>query len=85
MNKNEPTLGALKKNAFIFEAVLKNVSTDFYFYVQDKSRFGLFTINSKSLTAKEDKSICIYQNVFKLLLKTFFFVFTITLFIKLMV
>jgi transposase len=34
-------------------------------YVQDESRFGLFTRNGKSLTAKGVKPICTYQNVFK--------------------
>lgn len=37
----------------------------FNVYVQDESRFGLFTRNGKSLTAKGVKPICTYQNVFK--------------------
>lgn len=37
----------------------------FNLYVQDESRFGLFTRNGKSLTAKGVKPICTYQNVFK--------------------
>ena len=39
--------------------------TTFNVYVQDESRFGLFTRNGKSLTAKGVKHICTYQNVFK--------------------
>ncbi|NJS17106.1 MAG: hypothetical protein HC787_10445 [Nostocaceae cyanobacterium CSU_2_110] len=39
--------------------------TSFNVYVQDQSRFGLFTRNGKSLTAKGVKPICTYQNVFK--------------------
>lgn len=39
--------------------------TNFNLYVQDESRFGLFTRNGKSLTAKGVKPICTYQNVFK--------------------
>ena len=33
--------------------------------MQDESRFGLFTRNGKSLTAKGVKPICTYQNIFK--------------------
>jgi len=39
--------------------------TTFNVYVQDESRFGLFTRNEKSLTAKVVKPIFTYQNVFK--------------------
>jgi transposase len=34
-------------------------------YVQDESRFGLFTRNGKALTAKGVKPICPFQQVFK--------------------
>ena len=47
---------------------MKNVSrefTSFNLYVQDESRFGLFTRNGKALTAKGVKPICTYQNIFK--------------------
>ncbi len=47
---------------------MKNVSEEFStfnLYVEDESRFGLFTRNGKSLTAKGVKPICTYQNVFK--------------------
>jgi transposase len=37
----------------------------FNLYVQDESRFGLFTRNGKALTALGVKPICTYQNVFK--------------------
>ena len=37
----------------------------FNLYVQDESRFGLFTRNGKALTAVGVKPICTYQNVFK--------------------
>jgi transposase len=37
----------------------------FNLYVQDESRFGLFTRNGKALTARGVKPICTYQNVFK--------------------
>lgn len=33
--------------------------------MQDESRFGLFTRNGKSLTAKGVKPICTYQNIFR--------------------
>ena len=36
----------------------------FNLYVQDESRFGLFTRNGKALTAVGVKPICTYQNVF---------------------
>ncbi len=39
--------------------------TTFNLYVQDESRFGLFTRNGKALTALGVKPICTYQNVFK--------------------
>lgn len=39
--------------------------SSFNLYVQDESRFGLFTRNGKSLTAKGVKPICNYQNIFK--------------------
>jgi len=39
--------------------------TTFNLYVQDESRFGLFTRNGKALTAVGVKPICTYQNVFK--------------------
>lgn len=39
--------------------------SSFNLYVQDESRFGLFTRNGKSLTAKGVKPICMYQNIFK--------------------
>jgi transposase len=47
---------------------LRNASQEFSLfslYVQDESRFGLFTRNGKSLTAKGVKPICTYQNIFK--------------------
>lgn len=44
---------------------MKNDITSFNLYVQDESRFGLFTRNDKALTAKSVKPICIYQNIFK--------------------
>jgi transposase len=34
-------------------------------YFQDESRFGLFTRNGKSLTAKGVKPVCTFQQVFK--------------------
>ena len=34
-------------------------------YFQDESRFGLFTRNGKSLTAKGIKPVCQFQQVFK--------------------
>jgi transposase len=39
--------------------------THFNLYVQDESRFGLFTRNGRALTAKGVKPICTYQNIFK--------------------
>ena len=39
--------------------------TTFNLYVQDESRFGLFTRNARALTAVGVKPICTYQNVFK--------------------
>lgn len=36
----------------------------FNLYVQDESRFGLFTRNGKSLTARGVKPVCTYQNIF---------------------
>ncbi|WP_294267655.1 IS630 family transposase [uncultured Chryseobacterium sp.] len=48
--------------------MLKNASEEFSsfnLYVEDESRFGLFTRNGKSLTAKGVKPICTYQNIFK--------------------
>lgn len=39
--------------------------SSFNLYVQDESRFGLFTRNGKSLTAIGVKPICKYQNIFK--------------------
>lgn len=39
--------------------------SSFNLYVQDESRFGLFTRNGKALTAVGVKPICTYQNVFK--------------------
>ena len=39
--------------------------SSFNLYVQDESRFGLFTRNGKSLTPKGVKPICMYQNIFK--------------------
>lgn len=39
--------------------------THFNLYVQDQSRFGLFTRNGRALTAKGVKPICTYQNIFK--------------------
>jgi transposase len=39
--------------------------THFNLYVQDESRFGLFTRNGRALTAKGIKPICTYQNIFK--------------------
>lgn len=37
----------------------------FNLYFEDESRFGLFTRNGKSLTAKGVKPICSFQQVFK--------------------
>jgi transposase len=39
--------------------------THFNLYVQDESRFGLFTRNGRALTAKGVKPISTYQNIFK--------------------
>jgi transposase len=39
--------------------------THFNLYVQDESRFGLFTRNGRALTAKGVKPICTCQNIFK--------------------
>lgn len=47
---------------------MSNVSPEyqsFNLYVQDESRFGLFTRNGRALTAKGVKPICTYQNIFK--------------------
>ena len=39
--------------------------TNFNLYFQDESRFGLFTRNGKSLTARGVKPICEFHQVFK--------------------
>lgn len=47
---------------------MKNASEEFSsfnLFVEDESRFGLFTRTGKSLTAKGVKPICTYQNIFK--------------------
>ncbi|WP_294323858.1 transposase, partial [uncultured Chryseobacterium sp.] len=47
---------------------MKNASEEFSsfnLYVEDESRFGLFTRTGKSFTAKGVKPICTYQNIFK--------------------
>lgn len=43
----------------------EEIYTSFNIYVQDESRFGLFTRNGKALTARGVKPICTYQNIFK--------------------
>ncbi|WP_223302361.1 transposase, partial [Flavobacterium branchiophilum] len=52
----------------MLEETLKNAPetfTSYNLYVQDESRYGLFTRNGRALTAKGVKPICTYQNIFK--------------------
>ena len=66
-------LRLLKNFKVILEETLKNALetfTSYNLYVQDESRYGLFTRNGRALKARGVKPICTYQNIFK---STYFF------------
>jgi hypothetical protein len=66
-------LRLLKNFKVILEETLKNALetfTSYNLYLQDESRYGLFTRNGRALKARGVKPICTYQNIFK---STYFF------------